>query len=61
MISKQSCSQSTTPEDLEVYNKRTAKMILDAIQEGGGHLYTNEEITWALQITGDLPLPNNQC
>lgn len=54
-------SNCTTPEELDAYNRRTARMILDAVQEGAGHLYTNEEISWALQMTGDLPLPNNQC
>lgn len=53
-------SNYTTPEELDAYNRRTAKMILDAVQEGAGHLYTSEEISWALQMTGDLPLQNNQ-
>lgn len=59
--SNKRCSLCMTPkEQIEEYDKRTAKMILDAVTEGAGHLYTSEEISWALQVSGDLPLPNNQ-
>jgi hypothetical protein len=54
------CLSSMTPEELVEYNQKTARMILDSVAEGAGHLYTSDEISWALQITGDIPLPNNQ-
>lgn len=33
-----------------------ADQILDAVNEGAGHLFTPEEITWALAVTGDIPV-----
>jgi len=36
--------------------RQKAATILGAIAEGAGHLYTSDEITWALQVTGDIPV-----
>lgn len=33
-----------------------ADQILDAVMEGAGHLFTPDEIDWALQVTGDIPV-----
>lgn len=33
-----------------------ADAILAAVLEGAGHLFTFDEITWALQVTGDIPV-----
>lgn len=39
--------------------RHSAKIILGAVSEGSGHLFTREEITWALQVTGDIPVAEN--
>ena len=39
--------------------RQKADTILGAIAEGAGHLYTPDEISWALQVTGDLPVADN--
>ena len=31
-----------------------ADQILAAVMEGAGHLFTPDEITWALTVTGDI-------
>ena len=31
-----------------------ADAILAAVSEGAGHLFTRDEITWALEVTGDI-------
>lgn len=33
-----------------------ADAILAAVAEGAGHLFHEDEITWALQLTGDIPV-----
>lgn len=33
-----------------------ADAILAAVSEGAGHLFSQDEITWALQVTGDIPV-----
>ena len=33
-----------------------ADAILAAVSEGAGHLFTQDEITWALEVTGDIPV-----
>ena len=33
-----------------------ADAILAAVAEGAGHLFTPDEITWALTVTGDIPV-----
>lgn len=33
-----------------------ADQILAAVMEGAGHLFSPEEITWALTMTGDIPV-----
>lgn len=38
------------PSDDQIF----AKAILDAVVEGAGHLFTPDEIDWALQVTGDI-------
>ena len=40
------------PSDDQIF----AKAILDAVVEGAGHLFTPDEIDWALQVTGDIPV-----
>lgn len=36
--------------------RRLENHILNGIAEGAGHLFTPDEVTWALQVTGDLPV-----
>ncbi len=36
--------------------RHMANQILNAVAEGAGHLYTADEISWALQVSGDLPV-----
>lgn len=36
--------------------RRRADQILNGIAEGAGHLFTSDEVYWALQVTGDLPV-----
>lgn len=33
-----------------------ADAILAAVAEGAGHLFSPEEINWALTMTGDIPV-----
>ena len=39
--------------------RHRAIQILGAVAEGAGHLYSGEEISWALQVTGDIPVAEN--
>lgn len=40
--------------------KAFANQILGAVAEGAGHLFTADEITWALQVTGDLSVAESE-
>jgi hypothetical protein len=46
-------AEKTAPE--------AACAILDAIKDGRGAGFSQDEVDWALQLTGDLPLPDDQC
>jgi len=37
-------------------HQRAAKLILYAVMEGRGHIYSIEQISWALTVTRDLPI-----
>ena len=37
-------------------NRKMAQRILNSIQEDRGHEWTEEQIIWALMVTGDLPV-----
>ena len=37
-------------------NRKMAQRILNSIQEDRGHNWTDEQIIWALIVTGDLPV-----
>ena len=45
-----------TQQGATINEKQMANKILGAVAEGAGHLFNEDEITWALEITGDLPV-----
>ena len=50
----QNCNQGRTCPA-----RQRADHILASVTEGAGHLFREEEITWALQVTGDIPVAEN--
>jgi hypothetical protein len=39
--------------------RKMADLILGAVREGDGHMFTPADIEWALTVTGDIPVAEN--